>query len=125
MGMILCIASSHIVGKGDVVGSGCFKFNLSANSVMRGRVNAIRTFKGLVVDLRGIYDTKGGITASSQDTHDKANELQRRIKILNGWNRENIRYIGGIVCKRNGMWMLNKEPQYSYQSRSMDEWEQM
>ena len=93
---------------------------------MRGRVNAIRTFKGLAVDLRGIiYDTKGGITASSQDTHDKANELQRRIKILNGWNRENIRYIGGIVCKRNGMWMLNKEPQYSYQSRSMDEWEQM
>lgn len=73
----------------------------------------------------GIYDTKGGITASSQETHDKANELQRRIKILNGWNRENIRYIGGIVCKRNGMWMLNKEPQYSYQSRSMDEWEQM
>lgn len=73
----------------------------------------------------GIYDTKGGITASSQDTHDKANELQRRIKILNGWNRENIRYIGGIVCKRNGMWMLNKEPQCSYQSRSMDEWEQM
>lgn len=73
----------------------------------------------------GIYDTKGGITASSQDTHDKANELQRRIKILNGWNRENIRYIGGIVCKRNGMWMLNKEPQYSYQSRSMDEREQM
>ena len=55
---------------------------------MRGRVNAIRTFKGLVVDLRGINDTKGGITASSQDTHDKANELQRRIKILNGWNRE-------------------------------------
>ena len=52
MGMILCIASSHIVGKGDVVGSGCFKFNLSANSVMRGRVNATRTFKGLVADLR-------------------------------------------------------------------------
>ena len=52
MGMILCIASSHIVGKGDVVGSGCFKFNLSANSVMRGRVNAIRTFKGFVADLR-------------------------------------------------------------------------
>src|SRR5574344_2563120 len=53
MGMILCIASSHIVGYGDIVGrSGCFKFKLSANSVMRGRVNAIRTFKGLVADLR-------------------------------------------------------------------------
>ncbi len=55
MGMILCIASSHIVGQGDIVGrSGCFKFKLSANSVMRGRVNAIRTFKGLVADLRKI-----------------------------------------------------------------------
>src|SRR5574344_2172466 len=55
MGMILCIASSHIVGEGDIVGrSGCFKFKLSANSVMRGRVNAIRTFKGLVADLRFI-----------------------------------------------------------------------
>ena len=55
MGRILCIASSHIVGQGDIVGrSGCFKFKLSANSVMRGRVNAIRTFKGLVADLRKI-----------------------------------------------------------------------
>ena len=48
-------ASSHIVGYGDIVGrSGGFKFKLSANSVMRGRVNAIRTFKGLVADLRKI-----------------------------------------------------------------------
>ena len=46
-------ASSHIVGYGDIVGrSGGFKFKLSANSVMRGRVKAIRTFKGLVADLR-------------------------------------------------------------------------
>ena len=53
MGMILCIAPSHIVGYGDIVDrSGGFKFKLSANSVMRGRVNAIRTFKGLVADLR-------------------------------------------------------------------------
>ena len=29
-----------------------FDSTLSANSVMRGRVNAIRTFKGLVADLR-------------------------------------------------------------------------
>ena len=53
MGMILCIAPSHIVGYGDIVDrSGGFKFKLSANSVMRGRVNAIRTFKGLVANLR-------------------------------------------------------------------------
>ncbi|WP_274290143.1 hypothetical protein [Prevotella corporis] len=47
------------------------------------------------------------------------------LKSLMGGIGKNIRYIGGIVCKRNGMWMLNKEPQYSYQSRSMDEREQM
>ena len=56
MGMILCIAPSHIVGYGDIVDrSGGFKFKLSANSVMRGRVNAIRTFKSLVADLRFIF----------------------------------------------------------------------
>lgn len=56
MGMILRIASSHIVGYGDIVGkSGCFKFKLSANSVMRGCVHARRTLKGLVADLRLYY----------------------------------------------------------------------
>ncbi len=39
MGMILRIASSRIVGQGDIVGrSGYFSLNLSANSVMRGRL---------------------------------------------------------------------------------------
>ena len=46
-----CLKSHY--GVRDVVGrSGCFKFKLSANSVMRGRVNAIRTFKSLVADLK-------------------------------------------------------------------------
>ncbi len=55
MGMILRIASSRIVGQGDIVGrSGYFSLNLSANSVMRGYhifsishsrgILAIRTF---------------------------------------------------------------------------------
>ncbi len=49
--IVYCL-KSHC-GVRDIVGrSGCFKFKLSANSVMRGRVNAIRTFKGLVADLR-------------------------------------------------------------------------
>ena len=53
MGMILRIVSSRIAGLGDVVGrSGCFSLNLSDNSVMRGRVHARRTLKGLVADLR-------------------------------------------------------------------------
>ena len=59
MGMILRIASSRIVGQGDIVGrSGCFCLNLSDNSVMRGRVHARRTLKGLVADLRQVRKYK-------------------------------------------------------------------
>ena len=56
MGMILRIASSRIVGQGDIVGrSGYFSLNLSANSVMRGRLDARRTLKSLVA---GFEDRK-------------------------------------------------------------------
>ena len=55
MGMILRIASSRIVGQEDIVGRrGYFSLNLSANSVMRGRLDARRTLKSLVADLRVI-----------------------------------------------------------------------
>ena len=60
MGMILRIASSRIVGQGDIVGrSGYFSLNLSANSVMRGRLDARRTLKSLVADLRIIRKLLG------------------------------------------------------------------
>ena len=60
MGMILRIASSRIVGQGDIVGrSGYFSLNLSANSVMRGRLDARRTLKSLVADLRCNKDKLG------------------------------------------------------------------
>ena len=67
MGMILRIASSRIVGQGDIVGrSGYFSLNLSANSVMRGRLDARRTLKSLVADLR-VEDTGIGIPKEKQD----------------------------------------------------------
>ena len=56
MGMILRIASSRIVGLGDIVGrKRVFQFKSSANSVMRGCVHARRTLKSLVADLRNIF----------------------------------------------------------------------
>ena len=62
MGMILRIASSRIVGQGDIVGrSGYFSLNLSANSVMRGRLDARRTLKSLVADLRFMSFSRLGI----------------------------------------------------------------
>ena len=84
MGMILRIASSRIVGQGDIVGrSGYFSLNLSANSVMRGRLDARRTLKSLVADLRSmtklprfnikrcayITDVCNAITVSYQRNH--------------------------------------------------------
>ena len=69
MGMILRIASSRIVGQGDIVGrSGYFSLNLSANSVMRGRLDARRTLKSLVADLR-IYKKAGHIITMCPARH--------------------------------------------------------
>ena len=66
MGMILRIASSRIVGQGDIVGrSGYFSLNLSANSVMRGRLDARRTLKSLVADLRLITFRENNPDSSS------------------------------------------------------------
>ena len=68
MGMILRIASSRIVGQGDIVGrSGYFSLNLSANSVMRGRLDARRTLKSLVADLR--YNRKKDEENDFQNLH--------------------------------------------------------
>ena len=73
MGMILRIASSRIVGQGDIVGrSGYFSLNLSANSVMRGRLDARRTLKSLVADLR-YYFIKLAIDAAMVPS--EANEV--------------------------------------------------
>ena len=79
MGMILRIASSRIVGQGDIVGrSGYFSLNLSANSVMRGRLDARRTLKSLVADLRAyiffpLYDNPPPTSrqTNSKDKHPK------------------------------------------------------
>ena len=73
----------------------------------------------------GIFDTKGGQTSSSKETKNKAEALQKRLKILNGWNRDTIRYVGGIVIKANGTWYYNDSATYSYQQGSTDGWKRM
>ena len=59
MGMILRIASSRIVGEGDIVGRKRVFLFKSSNSVMRGCVYARSTLKGLVADLRVIIKVNG------------------------------------------------------------------
>ena len=73
----------------------------------------------------GIWDTKGGQTASSTETKNKAEELQRRIRILNGHNREGIRYEGGIAIEANSMWYYNNNGEYMYKQGSTEGWMNM
>ena len=73
----------------------------------------------------GIWDTKGGQTAASRETKNKAEELQKHIKILNSHDREGIRYEGGIVRKENGMWYCNSRDEYKYIQGSTDGWRNM
>ena len=73
----------------------------------------------------GIWDTKGGQTASSVETKNKAEELQRHIKILNSHDREGIRYEGGIVIQANAMWYCNNRDKYLYVQGSTEGWKNM
>ena len=88
MGMILRIASSRIVGQGDIVGrSGYFSLNLSANSVMRGRLDARRTLKGLVADWRKNYNSAvvdGILQVSNDDAIRTGRELAKYEGLLVG-----------------------------------------
>ncbi len=70
----------------------------------------------------GIFDTKGGITAKSPETKDKAEELQRRILILNTTSKQ-YRYIGGIVEKRDLKWLYNDADAYIYERN--EDWKEM
>ena len=73
----------------------------------------------------GIWDTKGGQTAASTETKNKAEELQRHLKILNSHDREGIRYEGGIVRKENAMWYCNSRDEYQYRQGSTEGWKNM
>ena len=62
----------------------------------------------------GIYDTKGGITAKSQETKDKAECLAKHITELNQTS-EKYKYVGGIIEMRSGIWYLNSSTEYIYE----------
>ncbi|MBO5731707.1 MAG: hypothetical protein J6R67_10950 [Treponema sp.] len=64
-----------------------------------------------------ILDTKGGNTASSQETKDKAEELHRRITVLNRTSKR--KYCGGIVIFANGQWYINDCEEYNYSGSNL------
>lgn len=73
----------------------------------------------------GIFDTKGGQTASSTETKNKAEELQRHLRALNSQKRKGISYEGGIVIEANAMWYYNDNEKYVYVNGSTDGWKNM
>lgn len=70
----------------------------------------------------GLFDTKSGNTATSVETKCKAEALQKKIGYLNGFNRDLIHYVGGIVIPANGQWYLNNSEKYKYTKGSTDGW---
>jgi len=56
----------------------------------------------------GIFDTKEGDTATSQETKDKASALHSKLKEF-GKN-----FVGGIVVFENGVWYYNDSVKYEY-----------
>ena len=56
----------------------------------------------------GIFDTKAGITATLQETKDKAAGLSKKLKQFGK------KYVGGMVVFENGIWYYNDSPDYEY-----------
>lgn len=70
-----------------------------------------------------IFDTKGGQTASSSETKNKAEALQKRVALLN--KESSLHYVAGIVVKANGIWYYNDNDDYSYRQGSTDGWKKV
>lgn len=65
-----------------------------------------------------ILDTKGGNTASSQETKEKAEALHNYIEKLNSVSKN--KYVGGIVIiKENGQKYINDSKEYKYDSSNL------
>ncbi len=56
----------------------------------------------------GIFDTKKGRTATDNDTVDKAEALQKKLKEFGK------KYIGGIIIEEAGIWYYNDSPTYTF-----------
>ena len=65
-----------------------------------------------------IVDTKSGNTESSQETKDKAEELQKWAK------KQDLDIIAGIVVKVSEIWKINRNKEYNYDPNHKD-WEDL
>ncbi len=67
----------------------------------------------------GLFDTKGGITAESEDTKAKAQGLQ---KYIADENTKGKRLIGGILVEKDSSWRVNCGAEYSFHENDLEKW---
>ncbi len=67
----------------------------------------------------GIFDTKSGRTAETEDAGSRADGLQ---KYISEQQKRGKGLWGGIVIYVNGSWMYNNEKKYSYDPDKLSDW---
>lgn len=67
----------------------------------------------------GLFDTKSGRTAETEDAGPRAEGLQKYIKEQ---NKKGKRLWGGIVINVNGSWRYNDNAVYNYNSNDLSKW---
>ena len=72
----------------------------------------------------GIFDTKGGFTATDASVKDKADALAKRIADMNNELGEE-KFFGGIVIYENGQWFYNDALNYHYQKGDLTGWKNL
>ena len=70
----------------------------------------------------GIFDTKGGFTASESEVEDKAEALSAKILSLNANQQKRYLYCGGIVIQQEGLWLYNDNPTYCNYASDKNKW---
>ena len=73
-------------------------------------------------DVLGIFDTKGGFTASESEVKDKAEVLAAKIANLNFNKQKRYIYVGGIVIMQEGLWLFNNELNYTNYTTNKSVW---
>lgn len=68
----------------------------------------------------GIFDTKSGMTAETEDASPRAEGLQKYIK--KEQNKKGKKFFGGIVIYANGSWRYNNNKKYKYNPKDLSSW---
>lgn len=67
----------------------------------------------------GIFDTKGGQTASNAEAGPRAEGLQ---KYISEENKKGKSLLGGIVIYKDNCWRINNNEKYSYNEKDVSSW---